>query len=252
MNDIVIEFKQVYKYYPLYHHMTGGIKTFLFNLPKAISAMKKTRFTALEDISFNIRRGETFGLIGRNGAGKSTTLALIAGVIKPNQGTISVKERVLPLLELGMGFQPELTGRENIILNGVLLGMTRRFILSKIDQIIEFAELGQFINQPLRTYSTGMVLRLGFSVIVHLEPKILLIDEILAVGDLGFQKKCLDKIQEFKQKGVTIVFVSHSMADIQRICDRVALLDNHKLVKIGNPQEVIWTYENLLKEKEII
>lgn len=245
MNDVVIEFNQVYKYYSLAQQFTGGIKSFLFNLPQTVKSIRKTKFWALEDVSFQIRRSETFGIIGRNGAGKSTALGLMAGVMKPSQGEIIVKGQISPLLELGMGFQPELSGRENIILNGVLLGMTRRYINKKMDEIIEFAELGDFIEQPMRTYSTGMIARLGFSVAAHLEPDILLIDEILAVGDIAFQKKCLDKIQGFREKGITIVFVSHSMPSVQQICHRVALFENHRLAKLGDPAEVTKTYEEM-------
>jgi len=246
MNNYIIEFDHLYKYYPLYHHIVGGFKTFLFNLPKAIRSMRNARFLALEDISFRIQPGETFGLIGKNGAGKSTLLALMAGVIRASRGRMTIKARVSPLLELGMGFQPELTGRENIILNGVLLGMTRRQVRARMDEIMEFAELGDFINQPLRTYSSGMLARLGFSVVAHLDPEILLIDEVLAVGDSAFQKKCLGKIEGFKKKGVTIVFVSHSMDSIKKICYRAALIDKGRLVKLGAPDEVIKAYENIL------
>lgn len=242
----VIEFEQVWKYYPLYYHITGGVKRLLFNLPEAIKSFRKTRYLALEDISFQVYRGETFGIIGKNGAGKSTTLSLMAGVIKTSQGNISIKGRISPLLELGMGFQPELTGQENIILNGILLGMTRREVRKKIDEIIEFSELGDFIEQPIRTYSSGMLARLGFSVVAHLDPEILLVDEILAVGDIAFQKKCLNKIETFREQGVTIVFVSHGMKDIQRICNRVALFDKGRLIKIGHPEEATETYENMV------
>ncbi len=194
MSDPVIIFDNVSKSYPLYHHITGGIKNFLFHLPKAVSSIKNSRFEALRDISFAVHKGETFGIIGRNGAGKSTTLGLIAGVLKPSKGNIIIKCKISPLLELGGGFHPELTGKENILLNGVLLGLTRDEVKKKMDAIIEFSELGDFIEQPIRVYSSGMLARLGFSVVAHLNPEILLIDEILAVGDMEFQKKCLDKM----------------------------------------------------------
>ena len=193
MKEPIIIFENVSKSYPLYNPITGGYKNFLFHLPKWISALKDSRFEALRDISFTICRGETFGIIGRNGVGKSTTLGLIATVLKPTKGKIIMKARISPLLELGAGFHPELTGRENIILNGVLMGLTRAEVFRKMDAIIKFSELGEFINQPVRVYSSGMLARLGFSVVAHLDPKILLIDEVLAVWDMNFQKRCLDK-----------------------------------------------------------
>lgn len=242
MSDPVIIFSNVSKSYPLYHHITGGIKNFLFHLPKAVSQMKNSRFQALKDISFEVYKGETLGIIGRNGAGKSTTLGLIAGVLKPSKGKVSVRGRISPLLELGSGFHPELTGRENIMLNGVLMGLTRAEVLRKMDEIIEFSELKDFIDQPIRVYSSGMLARLGFSVVAHLDPEILLIDEILAVGDMEFQKKCLDKMMGFKKSGVTIVFVSHSMRDVKKICDRVMWIENHSIKMTGQPDVVIEGY----------
>jgi lipopolysaccharide transport system ATP-binding protein len=244
MSDPVIIFSNVSKSYPLYHHITAGIKNFLFHLPKAVSQMKNSRFQALKDISFEVYKGETFGIIGRNGAGKSTTLGLIAGVLKPSKGKVSVKGRISPLLELGAGFHPELTGRENIMLNGVLMGLTRAEVLRKMDEIIEFSELREFIEQPIRTYSSGMLARLGFSVVASLDPEILLIDEVLAVGDLNFHRKCLDKMSSFKKRSVTMVFVSHSMTDVERICDRVAWIENHTIKMLGDPKNVIASYIN--------
>ncbi len=238
----VVVFQNVTKTYPYYGYITAGFKTFLFNLPKALSQTRK-RFIALEDISFEVYKGECFGIIGRNGAGKSTLLGLIAGVLKPDKGKIMVKGRVSPLLELGAGFHPELTGRENIILNGVLLGMTKKEVLKKKDEIIEFSELGEFIDQPLRTYSSGMIARLGFSVVAHLDPDILLVDEILAVGDLNFQKKCMKKIESFRKNSVTILLVSHSTEQIKKLCDRVMWIDNHIVKAIGKPEEVCKMYE---------
>ena len=247
MEEIVI-FKNVTKTYPYYGYITSGFKTFLFNLPKAIKHTKR-RFTALENLSFEIYKGECFGIIGRNGAGKSTLLGLIAGVLKQDNGDIIVKGRVSPLLELGAGFHPELTGRENIILNGVLLGLTKKEVMKKLDQIIEFSELGEFIDQPIRTYSSGMVMRLAFSVVAYLEPEILLVDEILAVGDIKFQEKCLKKIEEFKENKVTIVLVSHSIDQVRSMCDRVMWIENHKIRAIGNTDEVCNLYEETLKNE---
>jgi len=242
MSESVIIFDHVGKSYPLYHHITGGIKNYLFHLPKALSHMGNTHFEALRDIYFEVYRGESFGIVGKNGAGKSTTLGLIAGVLKPSEGKVIVKGRVSPLLELGAGFHPELTGRENIMLNGVLLGLTRKEVLKKMDGIIEFSELGEFINQPIRTYSSGMLARLGFSVVAFLDTEIFLIDEILAVGDMEFQKKCIDKMMRFKKNGVTMVFVSHSMTDILGICDRVMWIENHRVRMLGEPEKIVDCY----------
>ena len=245
MSEPVIIFDNVSKSYPLYYHFTGGIKNFLFHVPKAVSSVRNTKFEALREISFEVYKGETLGIIGRNGAGKSTTLGLIAGSLKPSKGRVIVKGKISPLLELGAGFHPELTGRENIVLNGVLLGLTRNEVTRKMDEIIEFSELRDFINQPIRTYSSGMLARLGFSVITHLDPEILLIDEILAVGDMEFQKKCFDKMEGFKKSGVTMVLVSHSKADIEMICDRVMWIENHTVEMLGKPEEVVPSYFGL-------
>lgn len=242
MSEPVIVFDNVSKSYPLYHHVTGGIKNFLFNLPKAVRSIRDSHFEALKEISFEVQRGEVLGIIGRNGAGKSTTLGLIAGVLKPTSGRVVVRGRISPLLELGAGFHPELTGRENIMLNGVLLGLTREVVRSRLDEIIEFSDLGDFIEHPIRVYSTGMIARLGFSVVACLDPEILLIDEILSVGDLDFQQKSLDKMLSFKNGRVTIVFVSHRMRDVKGICDRVIWIEDHVIRREGETEEVVDDY----------
>jgi lipopolysaccharide transport system ATP-binding protein len=205
--------------------------------------MRRRRpFCALNDVSLEIAVGESVSVIGPNGAGKSTTLGLIAGVLRASSGTIHTVGRVCPLLELGAGFHSELNGRENIVLNGILLGLTRREVLERVDEIIAFSELGEFIDAPLRTYSTGMVSRLGFSVAVHLEPNILLVDEALAVGDHSFRQKCLRRMQQFRQRGTTMVFVSHEMESLAEMSDRVALIEGGRLVDIGEPARVIDRY----------
>ncbi|WP_456478941.1 ABC transporter ATP-binding protein, partial [Nautilia sp.] len=206
---IRVEFKNITKYYTLLN--TGGIKNFLLNFFSEIKRIKNNRFLALDNISFRIYDRDVVGIIGKNGAGKSTTLGLIAGVLAPSEGEVYVKGRIAPLLELGAGFHPDLSGRENIILNGILLGMTKKEIMSKLESIIEFSEIGDFIEQPIRIYSSGMMSRLGFSVAVHTDPDILLIDEVLSVGDFKFQEKSKNKIYEFKEKGKTIIFVSHDI-----------------------------------------
>ncbi len=246
MRERAIVFEGVHKSYPLYYHITGGFKNFLFNFPKSITQFITTRYDVLKGVSFEVLRGETFGIIGRNGAGKSTTLGLIAGVLKPSSGAVTVQGRVSPLLELGAGFNPELTGRENIVLNGVLMGLTRAEVVRRIGEIIEFSELGNFIDQPIRMYSSGMLARLGFSVVALLDPEILLIDEVLAVGDADFQKKCLSKMMQFKKNGVTMIFVSHSLKDVEEICDRAVWIDNQRIRMLGPAREVVNGYKRAL------
>lgn len=238
---IRVKFENVTKTYKLLN--TGGIKTFLFNIYKQINAYRNTRFKALENISFTIYDGEVVGIIGKNGAGKSTTLGLIAGVLSPDNGKIEVNGKIAPLLELGAGFHHDLTGRENIVLNGVLLGMKKQEILSKIDEIIAFSGLKDFIDQPIRMYSSGMLSRLGFSIAVQTNPDILLIDEVFAVGDKNFQKKSADKIYEFKEKGVTIIFVSHDIDSVERLCDKVIWIENHQIKMMGKSKEVAKVYK---------
>ncbi len=238
----VIVFDRVSKAYPLYHKMTHGIKNFLFDLPGAVKALRGARIEVLRDISFTVCQGESVGIIGRNGAGKSTLLMMIAGVLKPCSGTVTIRERISPLLELGSGFHPDLSGRENIELNGVLLGLSRREVAATQESIIEFSEIRDYIDQPIRTYSSGMVMRLAFSVVVHLDPRILLIDEILAVGDSAFQKKCLDMMMSIRRSGVTIVLVSHSLPEIEQMCERVIWLEDRTIRCCGPPSDVISAY----------
>jgi len=237
-----VRFDRVTKWYPRYSSLRG-LKATLAHLPALLRSLKSEKFAALQDVSFTIRQGETVGLIGSNGSGKSTTLELIAGVLVPQQGSVEVHGRVCPLLELGAGFHPELTGRDNLMLNGVLLGLTRREIRQRMDAIIAFSELEAFLDQPLRTYSTGMLARLGFSVAAHMDPDIFLIDEILAVGDLHFQSKCRRKIEEFKARGVTIILVTHSVAEVAQLCDRAIWLDRGRVIEDGDVQKVLGRYQ---------
>ncbi|GIV97992.1 MAG: ABC transporter [Herpetosiphonaceae bacterium] len=199
-------------------------------------------FWALQDVSFAIQRGETVGLIGHNGSGKSTTLKLVSRILQPTSGTVSVNGRVSALLELGSGFHPDLTGRENIYLNGSLLGYSRAEMRRKMDEIVEFAEMEQFIDMPVKHYSSGMYMRLGFSIAVSVDPDILITDEVLAVGDEIFQRKCLDRIYKFKQQGRTILFVSHALGQVQNLCSRVLWFDHGRLMEDGNPVTVIDAY----------
>lgn len=245
---VAIEFKNVTKRYPLYHHIGSGIKELIFNPKRALSMLSGRSYLAIEDICFQVNKGESVALIGRNGAGKSTSLSLVAGVIKPTSGSVEVSGRVASMLELGGGFHPELTGRENIRLNATLLGLRRKELNKRIDKIIEFSELGEFIDEPIRVYSSGMLAKLGFSVITQVDPDILIIDEVLAVGDISFQRKCINTINDFKSKGVTILFVSHSMSDIEKVCNKVIWIENHKVRKIGDSKSVIAEYKEFMQQ----
>lgn len=224
-----------------FRRSTGQL-LFRSHLMRWLRPQQKERFFALKNVSFRVERGESLAIIGRNGAGKSTLLSLVAGLAKPDGGTISVNGRIAALLELGSGFHPDLTGTENVFLNAALLGLTRKRTMQLFDAIVEFADIGDFIGEPLRTYSTGMMLRLAFSVAIHMDPDILLIDEVLAVGDQGFQARCLDKVHEFRRTGKTIVCVSHASAIIQQFCDRAIWLDHGELLMKGPVLEVSEAY----------
>lgn len=201
-------------------------------------------FWAIRDVSFDVERGETLGIIGHNGAGKSTILKLLANITAPTSGEISINGRLSALIEVGSGFHPELTGRENIYLNGSILGMRRREITEKLDRIVDFAGIKQFLDTPVKRFSSGMYVRLGFSIAAHLDPNILLLDEVLAVGDAAFQAKCLQRISELKDAGTTIVFISHDLGAVERVCDRVLLMKGGRILKNGSAREIISAYEN--------
>jgi ABC-2 type transport system ATP-binding protein len=218
-------------------------RTFKELLPALAGGQKAVEtFWALQDINLDIKKGETVGIIGPNGAGKSTLLKLMAGVTKPTKGEIKINGDIAPLIELGAGFHPELTGRENITLNGVILGMSKEQVAEKFKEIVDFAELWEFIDQPIKHYSSGMYLRLAFSVAVHTKPDILLIDEILAVGDESFKQKCFKKMEEFKKQGVTIVLVSHALEQIKEFCTRAVYLDEHRIIMDNGVEEVCKRY----------
>src|SRR3989449_5542367 len=199
---------------------------------------------ALKDVSFDVKYGEVIGVIGRNGAGKSTLLKILSRITKPTEGCAEIHGRVGSLMEVGTGFHPDLTGRENIYLNGAILGITKRDIGRKFDEIVAFAELDKFIDTPVKHYSTGMYMRLAFAVAAHLESEILLVDEVLAVGDAAFQKKCMGKMREVGQGGRTILFVSHNMSAITRLCPRAILLDGGRVIQDGPSHWVVSTYLN--------
>lgn len=201
-------------------------------------------FTALEDVSLCVEKGETFGLIGKNGAGKSTLLKVISGILRPTEGSVACYGNIVPMLELGSGFDMELSGRENIFLNGAILGYSEEFLNAKYDDIVAFSELGQFIDSPIRNYSSGMLARLAFSVASVVEPEILIVDEILSVGDTGFQEKSRARMTELMGGGTTVLFVSHSIKQVREMCNRVLWLDHGHVKMLGNTDEVCDAYEN--------
>ncbi len=207
---------------------------------------------ALREVSLSVNQGETLGIIGRNGSGKSTLVRLIAGIYKADSGRVSTEGRVSALIELGAGFHPEFTGRENIYINGIVLGLSKREIRRRFDDIVEFAGLGPFIDSPVRTYSSGMYMRLGFSVAVHVDPTILLVDEVLAVGDEAFVRKCLAKMDEFKQQGKTIVVAGHDLLTVERWCDVAVLLDEGRVAAQGFPPDVVAAYRDLMAPAEAL
>ncbi len=246
-----IEFQNISKRFVIHHHRPRSLQEAFVSLFRRTGQGSREEIWALREVDFQVQEGETLGLIGPNGSGKSTTLKLIARILVPTSGTIKVKGRVSGLLELGAGFHPDLTGRENILLNGSIMGLTRREIDGKMGEIIQFAGLERFIDTPLKHYSSGMQVRLGFSTAIHVEPQILLIDEVLAVGDLSFQIRCLDKIAELKRQGVTILLVSHNLDAIRKFCDRVIWLDAGLIGAQGEPEEVINTYlTSVLQDSE--
>ena len=221
----------------------NGHPSSVSGLPSSVSPHTDT-FWALKDVSFEVREGDVVGIIGRNGAGKSTLLKILSRITKPTSGYARICGRVGSLLEVGTGFHPELTGRENIYLNGAILGMKKTEIDRKFDEIVAFAETEKFIDTPVKHYSSGMYLRLAFAVAAHLEPEILIVDEVLAVGDARFQKKCLNKMQDVGHQGCTVLFVSHNMPAITRLCERVILLDGGRVFQDGPSHHVVSAYLN--------
>ena len=247
-NDKAIEFIDVSKRFQLAEGRT--LREFVPALFKGNGFAPP--FYALRGVSFTVHRGETLGIVGRNGSGKSTALKLVAGVMAPSEGAVHVHGRVSPLIELGAGFHPDLTGRENVHLNASILGMSSRDIRARFNEIVDFAELWDFIDTPVKRYSSGMYMRLGFSVAVHSDPGILLVDEVLAVGDAIFGEKCLAKIREFQRQGVTIVIVSHALDMIKEFCSRTLLLNGGQLIEDGPSEEVIRHYWELVHAEEVV
>ena len=207
-------------------------------------------FPAVQDVTFNLPAGRTLGVIGRNGSGKSTLLKLVAGITKPTTGSVKVDGRISALIELGAGFHPEISGRENVFINGIMLGLTKREITRRFDEIVEFAELKEFIDAPVKTYSSGMYMRLGFAVAIHVDPDVLLVDEVLAVGDEGFTHKCLDKFGEFKRRGKTILLVTHSLGLVERFCDEALWMDGGRKKATGDPVRVVGAYITNVEKSE--
>ena len=243
-----IEFDNVSKRYVIRHEKTGYLKDRMTDALQRLNPLAKKRekreersvedFWALKDVSFSIKPGESVGIVGPNGSGKSTTLKILAGVTQQTSGRATVNGKLGALIEVGAGFHAELSGRENVYLNGSILGMKKAEIQKKFDAIVAFAEVEKFIDTPVKHYSSGMYVRLGFAIAVHNEPEILLVDEVLAVGDLSFQRKCFDKMQELKASGRTFILISHSMPQIASLCERAIMLKNGRLVADGLPADV--------------
>ncbi len=246
-NDYAVEVINVTKRYRIHYEKNPSLKETIIHLRRT----KFIEFLALDDVSFNVNYGETLGIIGPNGSGKSTMLKLISKILQPTKGEIKVKGTISALLELGAGFHPDLTGRENIFINAAILGMKRKNIEKKFNEIVEFSELEKFIDMPVKNYSSGMYMRLGFSVAIHVNPDILMVDEVLAVGDQAFQAKCYKVIYDFIKQGKTIIIVSHDLGTIQDLCNRVIFLRNGKVEQIGGPVAVVSAYRSFVENIEI-
>ena len=241
-----VEFQGVSKSYAIYDSPGDRLKELV-----SLNRFKRHRdFWALHDVTFEVHRGETFCIVGENGSGKSTLLQMVAGILQPSSGTIAVEGRVSALLELGAGFNPEFTGRDNVYLNGSILGLTTRQIDERYKDIETFAEIGDFIDQPVKTYSSGMVVRLAFAVAINVDPEILLVDEALAVGDIYFRQRCMRKVHEMRTRGITILFVSHAVSDVKAIGDRALWLDHGRVVELGDPDRVVARYLAAMVEKD--
>lgn len=243
MADIAIKVEHLTKKFKIPHERRDTLKEHFINIfrPMSYETLK-----AVDDISFEVEKGEFLGIIGPNGAGKSTLLKLIAGVLKPDTRSVIVNGRISPFLELGVGFQPELSGRDNVFLYGALLGLSRKEIKKRYDTVVAFAELERFMDQKLKNYSSGMQVRLGFAITAHVDADILLVDEVLAVGDQYFQKKCLDKMDEFKRQGKTVVFVSHNLEQIERICQHALWIDSGMVKVAGVTTKTINSYKHFV------
>lgn len=238
--DSIIKVENVSMHFRMDKNKTTSLKEWV--VTHLLGKQQYEEFHALNNVSFEVKRGEIVGIIGRNGAGKSTLLKVISGIYKPTSGTVVTAGRVAPMLELGSGFDPELSGRDNIFLNGAILGFSEEFLKSKYDEIVAFSELGEFIDMPIKTYSSGMMMRLAFSVATIIEPEILIVDEILSVGDAHFQEKSHARMMELMQGGTTVLFVSHDITQIRSLCNRVVWLHHGEVHMVGNSQNVCDLY----------
>lgn len=239
-DETAISVKNLYKDFKLPHEQKNSLKE------KILSLNKKTEHStlhALRDINFEVKKGEFFGIVGRNGSGKSTLLKIIGGIYQPTKGELRINGTLTPFIELGIGFNPELTGRENVFLNGAILGLTKKEMIEKYDEIVEFAELEKFMDQKLKNYSSGMQVRLAFSIAIQAHNDILLIDEVLAVGDTNFQRKCFKVFREIKNSGKTVIFVTHAMEMVQEFCDRALMIKDSHVIAIGKPRDIALKYE---------
>ncbi|WP_086350434.1 ABC transporter ATP-binding protein [Candidatus Enterococcus clewellii] len=244
MSESIITIENLSKVYHLYDKPSDRLKEALG------MKVKSSEHYALDDVSFDVKKGETIGIIGTNGSGKSTCLKIITGVLNPTSGKVTVNGRISALLELGAGFNPEYSGLENVYLNGTMIGFSREEIDAKLEAILDFADIGDYINQPVKTYSSGMFVRLAFAIAINIEPEILIVDEALSVGDVFFQAKCYKKFEEFKENGKTILLVSHDLGSISKYCDRVVLLNNGKKLDEGTPKKMVDLFKKVLVKQE--
>ena len=242
MSDIALEVSHLTKNFRLHSEKTNSLK----ELIATGGRNRFAEFTALNDVSFTVNEGEVFGVIGQNGSGKSTLLKCMAGILQPNSGWVKVHKRMSALLELGAGFHPELSGRDNIFLNAAILGMGRREIANRFDQIVEFSGLESFIEAPVKTYSSGMYVRLAFAVAINVDPRLLIVDEILAVGDVTFQQRCMEKFMEFRNDGRTIVLVTHDLSSVKNMCDRAIWLTHGAITGAGDPSDLVEAYTEMM------
>ncbi len=247
-----IEVRDVSKVYRRYGHRRqfATLKSAILSGSFVSDLKAEETFEALKGVSFDVAKGRTYGIIGRNGSGKSTMLKCVAGITRPTRGTVTVNGRISALIELGAGFHPEISGRENVFINGIMLGLSKKEITKRFDEIVRFAELEDFIDAPVKTYSSGMYMRLGFAVAIHVEPDVLLVDEVLAVGDEGFTHKCLDKFGEFRRRGRTILLVTHSLGLVERFCDEALWLEGGKVRATGDPRRVVGAYVTAVEDSE--
>ncbi len=251
MSTPAIELTNVTKIYRRYSgKQFATLKSALLQRSILRDLQPSETFPALTGVSFTVPKGCTYGVIGRNGSGKSTALKLVAGITKPTSGTVNVQGRISALIELGAGFHPEISGRENVYINGIMLGLTKREVQDRFDEIVDFAELKEFIDAPVKTYSSGMYMRLGFAVAIHVNPDVLLVDEVLAVGDEGFTHKCLDKFAEFRRRGRTILLVTHSLSLVERFCDAALWIDKGEVRASGDSKRVVGAYLTAVEEVE--